>query len=105
MIEVGEYVRTYQGDIGKVATVTSTGIIIEDERHIHFDRITKHSKNIIDLIEVGDYLNGHRVRCVYLEGKKHYIKLENFDLRVYDEEIKSVVTSEQFETMKYKVEE
>ena len=110
MIEVGEYVRTKNGEIHKVIEVNEDP---QDWNYYKYKNnmgdfeiyIVKHSKNIINLIEVGDYVNGYRVRCVYLEGKKHYIKLENFDLRVYDKEIKSIVTHEQFEAMKYKVEE
>lgn len=110
-IKVGDFIRTYQGDIGKAQTVTSTGIIIEDERHIHFDRITKHNKNIIDLIECGDYVNGYKVRCTKYEYFGHFfIDLEEdvnagsgYGYQLHEKDIKSIVTHEQFNSIKYEV--
>ena len=66
------------------------------------------SDNIIDLIEVGDYVNGYKVEAVYLKGYRKYIKLSNAyengkGIRTYSEDIKSVVTKEQFESIKYEV--
>ena len=104
-IKAGDYVRTCQGDIGKVSTITSTGIIIEDERHIHFDSITKHSPNIIDVIEVGDYVNGKRVEGI--DDKEFYdhreIFFENECWYIKDYHIESIVTHEQFNSIKYEV--
>lgn len=103
-IKVGDYVRSEIGSFGKVTRIEDNKFLYENKTLITFIRnVKKHSPNIIDVIEVGDYVNGHRVRCVYSEGEKHYIKLENFDLRVYDEKIKSVVTHEQFNFIKYEV--
>ena len=59
--------------------------------------IIKHSKNLIDLIEVGDYVNGSRVDELY-DG---YVFVENSDCRV--KEIETIVTKEQFKSMEYKV--
>jgi hypothetical protein len=104
-IKVGEYVRNDEGDIGKVKTVTSTGIIIEDERHIHFDSITKHRENVIDLIEAGDYVNGHLVIAV--DREKIEVSIENCMYGSdYEDingniDIKSIVTKEQFNSIKY----
>jgi hypothetical protein len=69
----------------------------------------KHSENIIDLIEVGDYVNGYRVVSVYNYGI--YIEIPFIDQEsigcnedlIRIEEIKSIVTKEQFESMEYKV--
>ncbi|MBQ9298696.1 MAG: hypothetical protein IJ223_06740 [Clostridia bacterium] len=63
MIEVGEYVRTKQGKIGKfkkyLKSLYFVGQDIELENCIIYledeDEVTKHSKNIIDLIEVRRY--------------------------------------------------
>ena len=115
-MKVGDYVRTKHKGIFKI-----------DER-CHFNKdfkefwfkapcdkenewttiaeVIKSSPNIIDLIEVGDYVNGYKVRAVYLEGATHYIKLEPRDekgTRTYNEDIKSIVTKEQFENCMYKV--
>lgn len=63
-------------------------------------------KNITDLIEVGDYVNGHKV--IYTAGEKHklvYVEYVNMGklLEVKSYQIKSIVTKEQFESMEYKV--
>lgn len=61
----------------------------------------KASHNIIDLIEVGDYVNGE----VMLE---HYIKYHliehDFECNWYEEDIKEILTKEQYEANVYKVE-
>ena len=67
------------------------------------------SYNPIDLIEVGDYVNGYKVEAVYLKGYRKYIKLSNAyesgkGVRTYNEDIKLVVTKEQFNSVKYEVE-
>lgn len=56
----------------------------------------KFKDNIIDLIEVGDYVNGKKV---YKENGKLFI--ENWWLE--NVKIKSIVTKEAFESMSYKV--
>lgn len=62
----------------------------------------KASHNIIDLIEVGDYVNGRIVdEFIYLDkfGLISLTELEKEDEKF----IKSIVTKEQMETMEYKV--
>lgn len=72
--------------------------------------IVKHSKNIIDLIEVGDYVNEHRVYEV-VRDVNSYVILENVGYYVDtsetidEKDIKSIVTKEQFEQMEYRVKE
>lgn len=66
------------------------------------------SYNPIDLIEVGDYVNGYKVKAVYLKGYRKYIKLSNAyengkGIRTYSEDIKSIVTKELFNSVKYEV--
>lgn len=66
MIEVGEYVRTKDGVIDKVQNYSynqniwhcENGMCIDECNCIgtHLEEIVKHSKNIIDLIEIGDIL-------------------------------------------------
>lgn len=76
------------------------------------DYIIKHSKNIIDLIEVGDYVNEYKIfRIDELEGKSKKI-FTVFEQGVTDylrcwnnEDIKSILTKEQYEEICYKVEE
>ena len=77
------------------------------------DYIVKHSKNIIDLIEVGDYVNGREVKHIAMfEGFPDYPKLIFVDEKhlipgetVENKDIKSIVTKEQFASIEYKVED
>lgn len=59
----------------------------------------KHSPNITDLIEVGDYVNGIIVTQSYIDNIKHIapeIKENNYG-------IKSIVTKEMFSSVEYRV--
>lgn len=79
--------------------------------------IVKASNNIIDLIEVGDYVNGYKISAIYdddsevneynLKHKKclgKNIYDEDYqEYLIYEEDIETIVTSQQFESMQYKV--
>ena len=123
-LEVGMYVRTKDG-ISKIENISPNEY---DKEHDYIelenfvfdgldtqaffttDKILKASHNIIDLIEVGDYVNGYKVsfkgddyqpfvQCDYPVEKgstNHY--------RFYEKAIYSIVTKEQFESMKYSLE-
>ena len=114
-LEVGLYFRTKDGIIGKIDSIS------EDGTEIYFDTkpifgngeefgskwcystdIIKASHNIIDLIEVGDYVNGCRVIKVNLEPPLKYVKCIN-DNCFEEKEIKSILTKEQFENNCYKI--
>ena len=71
---------------------TEDGFILTDSN------IINSSPNIIDLIEVGDYVNGCPV--LYKENNEVVCGLL---LRYKGENIQNVVTKEQFESMKYEV--
>ena len=59
---------------------------------------------IINLIEVGDYVNGMQVtRVCFDEDEQRILNLSNCILELMNEDIKSVLTHEQFEAMKYVV--
>lgn len=113
-IEIGEYVRTKYGITQFKAYRTINGnkllcMPVKDGSNgifANIEDIIKLSPNIIDLIEVGDYVNGHKVRAVYLKGTTHYIKLDfenEKGKRFYNEDVKSIVTKEQFSNMEYRV--
>ena len=105
MIEVGEYVRTNYGRICKVINndyFMPRYLECENEMLIDRTNIVKHSKNIIDLIEVGDYINGQKVykitsACIYCVGKAVQNK--------FTINIETILTKEQYEANCYKVEE
>ena len=66
------------------------------------EMIVKASYNVIDLIEVGDYVDRLRV----VDRDENYIVLETFDERIFvykNEPIKSIVTKEQFKNMEFRV--
>ena len=113
-IKVGEYVRTFNGLIGQVVQITDYGYAIRiynGAEYVVRAVIKKHSKNIIDLIEPGDIVNGHGVRKVYLDGAVKYIKLDNAyspenhftGVRTYEDDIETILTKEQMEANQYVV--
>ena len=64
----------------------------------------KASHNIIDLIEVGDYVNGREVIDIKMKCDETIKCLITKGYDITNEMIKSIVTKEQFESMKYVVE-
>ena len=76
--------------------------------HTRIENIDKASFNIIDLIEVGDYVNGERVYYAYCSSEGSTgLFIEEAGIRVWlekDSQIKDIVTNEQFNSMKYVVE-
>ena len=121
MIEVGEYVRTKKGIIGKLVVETLTypepseWVLATNGNHQEVivectDYPIKHSKNIIDLIEVGDYVNGYKVSDK--EGTLLITNVKGIDrsgyhipISQYGDGIKSTVTKEQFKQREYRLEE
>lgn len=119
-IEVGDYIRTHKGEIGRVFRIY---LAEEDRKKYPNNRfknywrdkyivdtrkgnctrqaIKKHSKEIKDLIEIGDYVNEIKVK----EITKDYIEGSDGSCVVNFKEIKSIVTKEQFTSIEYKLEE
>ena len=117
-IKVNEYVRTWDGikkivkiNEGKDITIHGKYIVepqYKNSSSISVNNILKHSPNIIDLIEEGDYVNGERVLCFKNENCDYDIGTEYSDnLGEYygfnKEDIKDIVTHEQFNQVKYEV--
>ena len=63
------------------------------------------SHKIIDLIEEGDYVNGLPVTriCIDDETNEKYLNMFGSISEYRSEDIKSIVTKEQFDSMKYEV--
>lgn len=80
-IEVGEYVRTRAGHFYKITRINENGLIYWNKIQCGWnieqlkDIVVKHSKNIIDLIEVKDVIeiNTEKYEVIY---DKSYGKLE-----------------------------
>ena len=106
-IKVGEYVRTISGNIDKVDALygmIENTIHLENHKWQSIKNILKHSSNIIDLIEEGDYVNGEKVlyidKCLY-GGEKVIITELNYS--IFDNMIDDIVTKEIFNQVKYEV--
>lgn len=118
MIEVGEYVRINNDfrlialGIGEVIRINQDTIYVKMNFELPFafkiENIAKHSKNLIDLIEVGDYVNGYEVTDKYLfAGEMPVIETEGNDTNckcLCEKDIKTILTHEQYEANCYTVE-
>ena len=114
-IEVGDYVRTNDGLIFKIFTKTKTtyGFCgLTDSSNKKYStytygkgncidnnikgKIVKHSKNIIDLIEVGDFVNNGYIHEVgSADNGERWVHNLN-GLLLYKEDIKTILTKEQY---------
>lgn len=136
-IEIGDYVRTKKGYIAKVI---SNFPYIQLDRTVDFKQdsgnfysgldlldddklnaILKHSKNIIDLIEKGDYVNGKKVidkLINKINGNKlivvgdldykcktvlEYAETDRISI-LGNDDIKSIVTKELMKSIEYRME-
>ena len=118
-IKVNDYVRIAGGIIARITNKNKDGLLIDrvirdpmrqdgtirdwcifnDEKAL----IVKHSFNLIDLIQCGDYVNGGQVR----EIKENFIRISGGEFvfqYLKNEDIKTVVTKEMMESISYKVE-
>lgn len=112
-MRVGDYVRIdgYISKIGHIRASSSGKVYIQWKQPNgllasgNINVIEKSSPNIIDLIEVGDYVNGIRVDEIkngQLRTSSYY---DGYICNLCSEnEIKTIVTKEQFSSMEYKVE-
>lgn len=118
-LEVGMYAyskkcRDY--GIGKVVNITENGLGFKGDLIDIQYRHSKHaienhdviaSFNIIDILELGDYINGEKIDYISIskDGKKRPLIRDNiyfFDKYI---SIKSIITNEQFVSMKYELKE
>ena len=120
-LEEGMYVRTKNNgicklyrefhedsvDVGIGVFPEIDGFFIDEEEIDYIEKkdVLKASYNIIDLIEVGDYVNGLPVTriCIDDETNEKYLNMFGSISEYESEDIKSIVTKEQFDSMKYEV--
>ena len=120
-MKVGDYVRTKHYGISKITGIYNKDKIELDKVNAFgikgvcymVENVIKSSPNIIDLIEVGDYVNGLKVSSIggtYYGRKDKAIYCDYCENKetgkwtmIYDDEIKSIVTKEQFTSMEYKL--
>ena len=124
-IKVGEFVRVNSDfrlialGIGQVIRISQDTIYVKMNFELPFafkkDNIAKHSKKLIDLIEEGDFVNGKEVRVLkgdisssdiddeedfcYTDYNDEYGEWYGFR----EDEVKTILTHEQFEANVYKV--
>ena len=104
----GMYIRTKDGKIAKFIKYDE-----EDKKELITDYyeystiwikdVIEASHNIIDLIEVGDYANGCKVIKNTLKDGGNIVIVQGGNCFT-NEDIKSIVTREQFKAIEYKVE-
>lgn len=128
-LKIGQYVRfkdkrdiTYIRKIREIPQDNRYASIYLDKeanysKGLSLKNIIKSSFNIIDLIEVGDYVNGYKIKEVNNNLNEHkgtcncldtYLwcvnDLDKFEeIVIFENEIKSIVTHEQFEQISYKL--
>ena len=124
-IEIGEYGRTNFGEIIKFAwledsegkTIKNKVILINrnkvsnDFYYFHGEEnIVKHSKQLIDLIEVGDFVNGYKVISVDYDVMNDTTECIELDLNsnyqynfISIRQIKTILTKEQYMANCFKV--
>lgn len=101
-IEVGDFVRV-NGIIGKVEQIGNSLFWIEDGSSYSLDdKSVNHSKNIIDLIEVGDYVNGERI--LDITGDYMHTNETNHNKFYLEKHIKIILTKELYQANCYTVE-
>ena len=125
-LEIGKFIRTPYG-IRKIVNITKDDgygkpkvRVIELDRHLNtpykFDYIfytdenvikkCKTSYNIIDILEIGDYVNGYPIyEIVEYEDDTRAIVTANDNKSIIwkKQDIKSIVTKQQFENMEYRI--
>ena len=117
-LKEGMYVRTKDGFIDKVINDYKDSCnnpncnckhVSCEHNYYDEENIIKASYNLIDLIEVGDYVNGKRVYNISIVDGLKYLDVEVEDYLsdipfINADQITSIVTKEQFNSVKYEVE-
>ena len=121
-IEIDEYVRINNDNrncigIGKVTRLVNESVYVNMNNKYNLpvcfqtNNIAKHSKQLIDLIEEGDYVNGREVKHIAMfEGFPDYPELIFVDEThlipddtCENDEIKTILTKESYMANCYKV--
>ena len=107
-MKVGDYVRTKDGEIGEIRVIIEDKVFMNTNQY-YSTNIIKSSPNIIDLIEVGDYVNGKKVIDIFTDYIFNYseefkvIMFSKTDVLHDVKHIKSIVTKESMESVTYYV--
>lgn len=116
-IKVNEYIRTKRGIIDKAVKILDDYIFLESKffiteygesfTFIKKTDVVKHSSNLIDLIQCGDYVNGKEVTEIKewnssKDGYFRYAVTCHYEI-IRADEIETIVTKEMMESITYKV--
>ena len=114
-ISIGEYVRTYNNGIKRIdtiwenKTVNKYGYEVGSEWDgklysiIKTTDIVKHSKDIKDLVQKGDYVNGYLVEQIDKDG---FIVIHNGGYTFRSSNwIKTIITKEQIKQIEFRIKE
>ena len=104
-IQVGDYIRTRQQGIRKIAVVSGDryGYQLNGEMYkgtyfyLKREDIVAHSKDITDIIRVGDFVNGEEI----IQIRKPW--LETYPNTIHEMNIKTVVTREQLKEIEFRM--
>lgn len=108
-INIGEYVKTEDGVIGKVIKALSNRVFLDNLGYVVLIKdIAKHSKQLIDLIEVGDIVKDkyNKYEVAFVKDDKIYCNDYNLDdslITLREQDIKAILAREQFEANCYEV--
>lgn len=115
-IDIGEYVRTNNKGIKRIDRVDNNKTVnkylyftgIEDfegkeYKIIKTTEIVKHSRQLIDLIEVGDFVNGKEVIEIRKINEKIYLMTDYCPQNYIKTNIKTILTKERYMSNCYKV--
>ena len=113
-MRIGDYVRinctVYDTVvINRIAEIFDNTILTENDGSIYQgeyskEDIIKSSPNIIDILEVGDYVNGYLIIEKDINNELRYIDLKDRNMKyVKYLDIKSIVTKEMFSSIEYEV--
>ena len=80
-----KYIRTNTGKIIKLSSINQS---------FRLEDIVAQSKNLIELIEVDDYVNGHRVILVDIENDLIYCDTKGYETQIHSKDIKEILTKE-----------
>lgn len=114
-IKVNDYIRTKKGTIAKVCAYQDLRIYDENNIGVTFHsfetdkgsiadiEVSKHSSNIIDLIEKGDLINKREVVFVgkdFIDTIGYIFQKEDIEKHIKEKTL-SIVTKEQFKNIEY----
>lgn len=112
-LKIGNYIRTTSGKIRKIISLYDTGdVFVETHSCIKQENIISSSNNIIDLIEIRDFIKYKQSNMYWniptrvtgrYNRQQELTELMVGEIPLKNVEITSIVTREQFEKMSYVV--